>query len=48
MRWNANVSGGEEGSQLAQRLLPSKWNPKGNPNEGSCQLDAETKNNSAV
>ena len=44
MRWDENVSREEEGNDPAQRLLPSKWNPKGNHTEGSWHLDVETKN----
>ena len=44
MRWDANVLCGEDGSESAQRIFPSKWNPKGKHTKGRWRLDVENKN----
>ena len=39
MRWDACEECNEQVSESAQRLLPSRWNPKGKHSDGSWRID---------
>ena len=39
IRWDANEERNEASNESAQRLLKSKWNPRGKHSEGSWRLD---------
>ena len=39
IRWDANEAYSEPSTTSAQRLLPTKWNPKGKHTEGAWRLD---------
>ena len=41
--WDANEERKESSSTSAQRLLPSKWNPKGKHSDGAWRMDVTLK-----
>ena len=41
--WDANKERKESSSTSAQRLLPSKWNPKGKHSDGAWRMDVTLK-----
>ena len=41
MRWDESKERNEPASESAQRLLPSKWNPRGKHTDGSWRFDID-------